>query len=438
MSYATNIVINMCDDSCVNISSIIHTENYRVLSKQDNLLLLDTDTKKGIIIDVVGGLIVVPGNNLYEEVVGTLPDGEYYLGREGFDIHVYQYGDKIYVSTSNCINVDDTIIRTKITNVGLNIESLFPSKNEHNGVGNTSYHYLISHRDDLIASKVDMYHKEGFAYYISQHSIRHDADSNPTNSNIEQYEELSVPLTVANEFLIKGYHPDVVPNDNELLQLGEFINVVCNDGKYVRVLSASYAWRKRLRENELKIRYGFYKHLTLAMKAKKESNSKNNILSRADYEEYSRLFPIIPYIEPRSIETYIKTHGYLLVWPKIGKLTHINYVFNTWACYILSLPLHLHQEAYNLYNDYFNVCTTCYNYIVEMWKSGAEIMPNIHCTDSIDAIAIRRIDDIIKQSTKNLGEGKIGTFEKNCQNLIRKERGSSLFAINEYITKRMN
>lgn len=414
------------------ISSIIHTEEFKVVSKQDTLVMLDTDTKKGIIVDISDKLLVVPGFDVYQEMTGPLPEGEYYLGREGIGIYIYQYGTKIHVSTVNSINSDDVILRTKIANVGLCLESLFEENINEVGVGDISYHYIISHRDDIIASKVDLYHREGFAYYMSYHSIR------PIGiSTLQQYEELSVPLTVANDFLIKGYHPDVVPNDNPLLQLGEFINVVTNDGKHIRVLSPSYAWRKKIRENDLKIRYGFYKHLTLAMKAKKECNSKN-IIDKKDYDEYMRLFPIVPYIEPRSIETYIKTHGYILTWPKIGKLTNINYVFNTWACYLLSLPLHTHQEAYNLYNDYFNVCTTCYNYIVGLWKSGAELMPNMQYVDCIDSIAIRRIDDIIKQSNKNIGEGKIGSFEKNCQNLIKKERGSSLFAINEYITKRTN
>lgn len=407
------------------ISSIIHTEEFRLISKQDSLVMLDTDTKRGIIVDVDERLIMVPGFNVYEEIVGDLPEGEYYLGREGFEIYVYQYRDKIHVATLNSINCEDNILRTKIANVGLDIDSLFTSPNAKD----ISYCYNITHRDDIIASKIDLYRKEGFAYYIGRHLIRPNTDSSL------QFESLPVPLHIANDFLIKGYHPDVVPNEIDELELGEFINVLTDQGKWIRVLSKSYAWRKKIRENEIKIRYGFYKHLTLAMKAKKESNSKNTTTPRLDYDEYAKMFPIVPYIEPRSIESYIRTHGYIINWPKNGKLTNLNYVFNTWACYILALPLHLHQEASNLYNDYYNARTRCHSYIIGLWKAGAEIMPNVQYSDNIDAIAIRRIDDIIKQSTKNLGEGKLGSFEKNCQNLINKERGSSLYAINEFILK---
>lgn len=419
--------INMSDI----ITSIIHTEEYNIVTKYESLVMLDTRTKKSIIVDIEEGLLVSPGFNIYEEISGPLPEGEYYLGREGIDICVYQYKDNIHVSTSNCINIDDMIFRTKIVNVGLDINSLFPS--ECKGLGDISYHYIISHRDDIVASKINMYHREGFAYYISHHCIRDGA-----MSLSKHFQELNVPYEIANDFLIRGYHPDVVPNEIEQLQLGEFINVITTDGKYVRVLSPSYTWRKKLRENDTKIRYGFYKHLTLAMKAKKDSNPKNTNIIKSDYDEYVKLFPIIPYVEPRSIESYIKIHGFILSWPKIGKLTTINYVFNTWACYILAMPLHLHNEVSNLYNDYYNVCFRCHKYIVELWKSGAELLPNIQYSDSIDTIAIRRIDDIIKQSMKNIGENKLGSFEKNCHNLIKKERGSSLYAINEYIVKRIN
>lgn len=403
------------------ISSIIHTDDFKIISKQDILIMVDTPKKKGIIINTLDKVIVVPGFNVFQDVGGDLPEGEYYLGREGFGIYVYKHNNKIYVSTNNCINNEDSLLRTKILNVGLDITSL-----ELSGI---SYQYIISHRDDIVASKINMLRTEGQYYYISHH-IYQDG-SQPT----EQFEELRVPKSVANDFLLKGYHQDVPINTNELLRVGEFVNVITSNGQYLRVLSPSYAWRKRVREGDLKIRHGFYKHLTLAMKAKKGYKSTDPIY-RADYDEYCKLFPILPYNEPRSIENYVQMHGYIMSY-NLGKLNVFNYIYNTWACYLLALPLHLHKEGCNLYNDYFNTCLVCHSYIVDLWKTGTDITSNL-ALDRNESNAIKRIDDIMKQSAKNIREGSTSTFEKNCQNLIGKERGSTLFYIYDYITKHRN
>lgn len=412
-------------NSSTAIGIIIHTEEYRIVSKQGNLYMIDTKNIRGMLVDLCNSKIIVPGfeENITEIEYDELPEGKYYLGREGIHIYIYKYQGKICICDRNTMNNEDIILRTKIRNVGLDVGSLFSENVE---TSRFSYHYIISHRDDIIASKINMFYKEGFAYLVEQHVISSDTDE---TCPLILFPELSVPKATAIDFLTKGYHNDVVVHDNPLLQLGEFINVYSTDGNCTRVISKSYRWRKKIRDNELKVRYGFYKHLTLAMKAKKESNTKKLEL-RPDLEEYNRLFPFIPYVEPRSIETYIKSHGFILTWPKIGKLIANNYIYNTWACYLQALPLHLHQEAYNLYNDYFKVCDNCYKFIVELRKAGLEpiIHPNME-----DSIAIRRIDDIIKQSNKNIGD--TGSFEKNCQNLIKKERGSSLFAINEYVIK---
>ncbi|MGL5752680.1 MAG: hypothetical protein ACRCXT_19235, partial [Paraclostridium sp.] len=184
------------------ISSIIHTEEYRIISKQDTFVMLDTLDKRGMILDIENKLIITPGFNIYEDInietdndINSIPDGEYYLGREGIEVYIYQYNNKIHVSTISSINCEDNILRTKIANVGLDITTLFPV--ECNGVSDVSYHYIICHRDDIIASKINLYHREGFAYYISKHYIRSSGRGIEHDNTLEIFEEVNVPIDVA-------------------------------------------------------------------------------------------------------------------------------------------------------------------------------------------------------------------------------------------------
>jgi len=370
------------------------------------------------------------------------------MGREGLVIKVFKHNGKVYLSSHKKVDVSRSNLGDSITfdkmyeKLGGPTEELFDKDALYSPFCHT---FIVSHKDLLIASRINMMHVEGYLFYLGATRMWDKETWGGEKVNIEQEPKVPegilesdyIPLDIANHHLKYGFHPDEPVSSNPLLWSGEYVIGYdqANDQWY-RFESPSYHFRLNIREKDVNLRHGFYKHLTLTLKAGKKDAVQ--IL-----DQYKQQFTAVAYVDPTSIYSSVRSKGYIVSWPRERQdaLTTKNLVYNTWACYLLSCPLHLQVEAAGFYNDYYETCVQCYTRIFNIWDKTLKLSEPSFLKSGLEQIARKRIDDIIRQSqihdaknvTDNLSASKI--FHSNCKNLISKEHGGTLFAINEYLNK---
>jgi len=398
------------------------------------------------------------GINKYEDTEGREHEVDvsklsFRIGREGVVIKVFKHEGKVYVSSHKKLDVSHSRLGQSDTfeemykRLGGPTTSLFDETKAYSPFCHT---FIVSHRDLLIGSRINMIKEEGYLYYLGNEKLWDKEDVSWEQVELEPklpegiLESDWIPIDTVNHHLRYGFHPDESTSEicDPKLYSGEF--VVAYDqftDKWFRFESPSYNFRSTIREKEVNLRYGFYKHLTLAMKAEKKGSGSD------DWNAYVKIFPIIPYVEPRSIEVSVRSKGYIVSWPRSGNNGNRNekqLIFNTWACYLLTCPLHLQMEVAGYYSDYYETRKMCSTTIYQIWKGNVKYNNDkTKAKSNIESIAISRIDDIIKQSQlrngRNAVDPSVGilseTFRQNCDNLIKKERGGSLYAISEYLYK---
>ena len=367
---------------------------------------------------------------------------QFRLGREGVVIKVFKHNGKVYLSSHKKIDVSSSRLGQSSTfeqmykALGGPTDDLFDKDKLYSPFCHT---FIVSHRDLLIGSRVNMINVEGYLYYLGCEKLWEKTSWVSVETEPKQPKDILesdwVPLGIVNHHLKYGFHPsessyDVI--DPRLLS-GEFVvGYDATNDQWYRFESTSYNWRLTIREKDVNPRHGFYKHLTLAMKAKKGGAKSNEL------QQYNTLFPSIPFVDPSSIETSVRSKGYIVSWPRLKDAANKHFVFNTWACYLLACPLHIQCEAAKYYNDYYETCRLCSSKILSIWK-GTTKYDKSKAVTNLDNIAVSRIDDIIKQSQKRADPlTSLVTPEivkQNCENLIKKERGGSLYAINEFLCK---
>lgn len=394
---------------------------------------------------------LLPGLSVYLDVGGECYSLDatklvYRLGREGITIRVLLYAGKVYMASSHKVDSASMRLANGLTveetfkALGGNVDELFDLTKQYSLYSHT---FILSPRDMLIASKINMIDSDGHLYYLGHNQLwnleqtKWDPQHVDTELRKPSILEMDwVPLDVANHHLKYGYHPDESSHISvdPRLRPGEFVIALDPEtNKWYRIESFSYHWRLRIREKESHLRYGFYKHLTLALKAIK---ARKKSTTAEEYRAYVALFPSMPYVEPRSIETAVRCKGYIVTWPSARSASEKHLVYNTWACYLMACPLHLQMEASGFYNDYYETCRNCAQKIYAIWRGALEFNEN-RISNNMDAIAINRIKDIIRQSQLRGGNQSHNPNEikQNCINLINKERGGSLFAISEFFAK---
>jgi len=368
---------------------------------------------------------------------------QFRIGREGVVIKVFKHNGKVYLSSHKKIDVSASRLGQSATfeqmykSLNGPTDDLFDKEKLYSPFCHT---FIVSHRDLLIGSKINMINVEGYLYYLGCEKLWTSwSTSDSIETEPKQPKDIIesdwVPLGIVNHHLKYGFHSaessqDVI--DNKLLP-GEFVvGYDKEQDQWFRFESTSYNWRLTIREKDINPRHAFYKHLTLAMKAKK-GGAKSN-----EFALYNNTFPSVPFVDPSSIEVAVRSKGYIVSWPRIKDTNNKHIVFNTWACYLLACPLHLQREAANYYNDYYETCRLCSTKIFSIWK-GITNYDKSKASNNLDNIAVSRIDDIIRQSQKRADPiGSDVTSEnvrQNCDNLIKKERGGSLYAINEFLCK---
>lgn len=368
------------------------------------------------------------------------------MGREGVVIKVFKHNGKVYLSSHKKVDVSKSNLGNSITfdkmykNLGGPTDELFDPEADYSPYCHT---FIVSHRDLLIASRINMIGCEGYLYYLGCKKMWETApttwvkvEKEPRTPTCEIttriLESDFIPLDAANHHLKYGWHPAEPCNVDPRLWSGEFVIGYdeAND-RWYRFESTSYNFRLNLREKETNLRHGFYKHLTLALKASKRNATEH-------LEQYNKIFPTIANVDPTSIYSSVRSKGYIVSWPRDQQTGRCNLVYNTWACYLLACPLHLQSEAAGFYNDYYTTCNHCCNAICGIWSKTHELKSSDN-RHGLEQIAKKRIDDIIRQSQSH-GVGVTGvnldiTFRSNCKNLISKEHGATLYAIDLYLSR---
>jgi len=456
------------------ISSLLNVTKCHIESASNDLALVHYDANatealdlkhRGTVVDLKEKLVVAsnpgftpvivtdfidPNVKKWTDLNGNILDLDpvnlkFRIGREGALIKVFKHNGKVYISSCKKLDVCNSKLGQSKTfeqmyiALGGPVETLFGPE-----LYSPFCHvFILSHQDLLIGSKINMLNREGFLYYLGCNTMWSKAPESWTSVEKEPkvpqdiLESDWIPLDVANKHLKFGFHP-IEHNDffNEpKLTSGEF--VVAYDettDKWYRFESQAFHWRRTIHEGEVNLRYGFYKHLTLAKKAIKGLKDKNK---QHDHANYLKLFPLVPYVDPKSIEMVVQAKGYIISWPG-NRVADKMLEYNTWACYLLACPIHLHKEIVGYYNDYFVTCGYCSQKIFSIWR-GTSIYDRTKASTNTEIRAVRRIDDIISKSQEPGKRDKAsltpGIVERNCANLIHKEHGETLYAISEFLRR---
>lgn len=413
------------------------------------------DTKEKMVIATNPGFtpvivtdVIDPSIKEWKDVNGNtltldLSKLKYRIGREGALIKVFKHNGTVYISSCKKLDVSNSRLGQSKTfeemyiDLGGPVESLFGPE-----LYSPYCHvFILSHQDLLIGSKINMINCEGFLYYLGYNTVWTKAPESWTSIEAEPkvprdvLESDWIPLDVANKHLKFGFHP-IEHNEffNEpRLTSGEF--VVAYDEqtqRWYRFESQAYHWRRTIHEGEVNLRYGFYKHLTAAKKAIKGLKDKTK---QQDYLNYLKQFPLVPNVDPKSIEMVIQAKGYIISWPG-NRVSDKTLEYNTWACYLLACPIHLHKEIAGYYNDYFLTCNYCAQKIFSIWRGNVSY-DKTKANTNAELRAVRRIDDIIAKSQEPGKREKASItpeiVKRNCTNLVRKEHGETLYVISEFL-----
>jgi len=278
----------------------------------------------------------------------------------------------------------------------------------------------------------------------------------------------------ANSFLSLGYQGDdpqmrrLAKSDrvDRRLLSGEFLIVYLRDeaGELIRtyrIESSSYSWRKQMRDNKPNVKLQFF-----------QLTKKKHLVGPTGLQEYQNQFPIF---HPDTIEQLRKGQIPELTpvnWTQQEMLDHFQRPMarleNIWACYIHALPRHLARENLGLLKLYTHsvqqVATLLFKHRSNL--SESKIADKLHGVAKVRAErrlraeapkevdesvtpdeaetkllakaahhasrytkALDRAANIIVVSRKNsLGDGLDG-WRTSLTNLVRKERGNSLYNI---------
>lgn len=409
-------------------------------------------------VDTLGGVHIAQKNK-----IKAVP------GFEVVTIRVFKHNYNVYDTTYRKIDIwnsgskwgdsepfDKMALDLKIPSK----EVLFPDQTKK--YSNYVHIFMLVHQGILNVTKADI--KDGFIVYAGTKTIwnvedtqfnRDEVDTTPVKLEVTNdleiaktklmlYQPPDFTIDQANNFLKKGYysaniHNNAYPGD-ERLNNGEFMIMYTNNHSdpftdVIRIEPSGYHWRSLMKCDHPNIKYRFFQLL---------SSANDDTTDLDNLRKFINKFPLM---DKYSVDSIIKKleNGYIHFWPSSpvtpSVLTKEDRIYNIWACFIMSVPLHKQKQAAGLYYEYTKNKDETANMLYNIYIS--ENFDNINTEDviSLNPRAIKLIHLAKDYALRYLNSNKIIVTDKssltslneqiknNLKYLINNEEGGSLYRI---------
>lgn len=387
-------------------------------------------------------------------------------GFEVVTIRVFKHNGNVYYTTYRKIDIwnsgskwGDSEPFDKMA-LDLNIPSkdvLFPDQNKK--YSNYVHIFMVVHKGILNVTKADI--KNGFIVYAGTKKIwdpektkinMDEIDTIPVNleitndleiskNELKLYQPPEFTIEQANNFLKYGYYSgNNIINKDPRLANNEFIIMYTNNHddpftEVIRIEPSGYRWRSIMKCDHPNIKYRFYQLL---------ASANDDTIDPDILKAFMNKFPLMA---KYSVDSIIKKleNSNIHFWPEYkdipSVLTKEERIYNIWACFIMSVPIHKQKNAADLYYEYNKDKEETVNMLYDIYIN--ENPDSINTDDSItlNPRAIKLIQLAKDHALRYLNSNKIiitdksstGTLNEQIKNnlkyLVDNEEGGSLYRI---------
>ena len=378
----------------------------------------------------------------------------FYPGFEGTIMRVFLHGGRVYHSTHKKLDAirsrwgnSPTFLEIYHQLGGPSDEDLFDLSKNYSPIVHV---FLLAHPSVQVASKTPI--GAGYLVYLGPRQLWDATKSSYPQNQIDVvdhgvvaveefipnpqqpviYAPRLMTLEEVNKHLSFGFHQefDRTGLEDRLLP-GEFVVAYLQprEGQVsgaLRIESPAYHWRSSLRDNNPNLAHQFYLL----------SNGK---FMQAQYDDerevYLRKFPILTPYDEDSISDVL-SDGPIVVWPQEelteGTINEIladpeSRLYNVFLAFFYSLPNHSQQKALDIYQEYQASLGEVTNWLINLNARddlAYELVPPRarQIIGNARGIARARID-------QGSGENMEILVEREIENLVQSEEGSSLFRL---------
>jgi len=369
---------------------------------------------------------------------------------EGVIIRVFVFNGKIYYSTNRRLNILETKsrwgprthFRDMLKKFG--IPGMIDLYGKEIKYSPWTVIIMITHKDVLHGTKEDI--GEGYLSLLdtikmwdSLEGVEDDEINfdKPVITNITNDVEVAktegkffVPTELSfdeiNKHLYNGFS-DLDIQDARLRPGESIVGLIKDENKWplysIRIQSTGYTWRLSLRGDGLNPYLQFFTLLNLA---KIDTSNQN------DMQTYKTKFPLLNIYTINSVLKYIQDNGYIKEWNQdktsnSSLMLKEDRIYNIWACYLMSVPLHLQDTVSKMYLQYLNDIKNLSNYIYTIYIS------NTHSgNENIDTLIIKSMTNIKKNIHKVNDIDKNKLIQNSIYNELSKKSGRLLYRMIKY------
>lgn len=374
---------------------------------------------------------------------------------EGVVMRAIWYKGSGYLMTHRRIDPVRSRWGTSVTFVEMYNQAGGPTANQlfdlSKPYSDTCYNFLVVHPDLLVATKQHVEH--AYIVCLDETKVRFETDpetSSPGIFDVKKCQrELPVHVTKnfmhsppelsvreANGHMANGYYlqdnvEDPRMSTGEAVMLYRYVNGEIVD--IVKVCSVAYGWRTMMRGNNPNIAHQFYTHFDYVYKDFDEKTFRSE----------DGLIPIEP-VEHRDILAYFEqSRKKIFRLPMFNpNLTYLNgpknrdmRIYILWLNYFVSVPINKQQEVINYYQKFINDRNDLIAWLQYLERNNKTV-DYLEISDRAKAI-IKSVRVLAEESVRNgTNVDRYGRrlafktlLKRTVDNLMKKEKGSSLYAL---------